>query len=153
MFFKFLLLVSFTTCILSKSNGWNDNIAWESSMDSFKAKIIESGKPGMLVIHKSWCGACKALKPKFAESKEIEEASENFVMFNALDDDEPNGNEFKPDGGYIPRILFLDGKGNVVKDLVNKGRDSYKYYYPSPNDVVRGMKNALEHFENVKEEL
>ena len=149
---KFIAITLLPT-FLAKSNGWNDNIDWVSDMDSFKQKISESGKPGMLVIHKSWCGACKALKPKFAESKEIEAASEDFVMFNALDDDEPNGAEFKPDGGYIPRILFLNANGDVVPELVNKGRDSYKYYYPSPNDVVRGMKNAKEYFENVKEEL
>lgn len=147
------LLATFLPAFLSKSNGWNDKIGWTSDMEAFKSEIVKTGKPGMLVIHKSWCGACKALKPKFAESKEIEEAAEGFVLFNALDDDEPSGAEYKPDGGYIPRILFLDGQGNVVPELVNKGRDSYKYYYPSPNDVVKGMKNALEHFENVKEEL
>jgi protein-disulfide reductase (glutathione) len=90
----------------------------------------------------SWCGACKSLKPKFADDKEIEKLSSKFNMVNALDDDEPKGAEFTPDGGYIPRyftssnkkfiafafrILFLDTDGNVMKDKINVGgNDKYK---------------------------
>ena len=62
-------------------------------------------------------------------------------MVNALDDDEPKGAEFTPDGGYIPRyfalsrkniaiafrILFLDTDGNVMKEKINVGgNDKYK---------------------------
>lgn len=105
--FKVLFTV-FVSVVLSKSNGWNDKIDWQPSLEATLSKVKESGKPGMIVIHKSWCGACKALKPKFAESSSIEQLSENFVMYNALDDDEPKGEEFKPDGGYIPRmVIFL----------------------------------------------
>merc|ERR1711934_997370 len=86
---------------LPKSNGWNDAIEWASDMDEFHAKVKETGKPGMVVIHKSWCGACKALKPKFAESKDIEEASKGFVMYNALDDDEPSGAEYRSARKYF----------------------------------------------------
>ena len=106
----------------------------------------------MVVIHKTWCGACKALKPKFAENEAIEKAAEHFVLLNALDDDEPAGEEFKPDGGYIPRILFIDpSTGKVDPSLVNPGRDTYKYYYPDPNGIAKSMANVKAKF--TKEEL
>lgn len=99
----------------------------------------------MMVIHKTWCGACKALKPKFAESKGIEELSRNFVMINVEDDEEPQDTKFQIDGSYIPRIYILDSAGRVQEDIYNKnGNPSYKYYYGNERGIVSSMKEALE---------
>ncbi|XP_074641820.1 thioredoxin domain-containing protein 12-like [Tubulanus polymorphus] len=139
----FFAILCHTALGNSLSNGWGDNIDWVKFDDGVKLSK-ESGKPLMLVIHKSWCGACKSLKPLFAQSKEIEKLSKNFVMVNTLDDAEPDDSKYSPDGGYIPRILFQDSEGNVNKNLYNQaGNAEYKFYYYDPEDIGTTMKAAI----------
>ncbi|KAM5148660.1 thioredoxin domain-containing protein 12 [Mantella aurantiaca] len=147
-----VLLVSVVVCIGAGlvcaehglARGFGDHIHWRTLEDG-KQEAASSGLPIMLVIHKTWCGACKALKPKFAESKDLSELSHNFVMVNVEDEEEPKDDAYSPDGGYIPRIIFLNPSGHVHPEIINsKGNPSYKYFYSTAEQVVEAMKEAQE---------
>lgn len=56
-----------------------------------------------------------AFKPKFAGSAAALELSQHFVMVNTIDNEEPKETKYEPDGGYIPRILFLGKLRNLSK--------------------------------------
>merc|ERR1719419_1059564 len=99
----------------AESNGWHENIDWLSLEEAQEQSIIQS-KPIMMIVHRSWCGACKRLKPLVAESEEVAKLSKNFLMVNTME--EPDEEFYKPDGGYIPRIFFIKD-GEVVKDIYN----------------------------------
>merc|ERR1711976_341958 len=131
-----VLLVCFALFVLYSSanpipaRGWNDNIEWYSWEEGLKVAKA-SQKPMMVVLHKTWCGACKRLKPDFAANKEIEALSKKFVMVNAEDDEAPHDNQaFAHDGGYIPRVYFCDSDGVPDYSIYNtEGSPQYKYFY------------------------
>ncbi|XP_042864539.1 thioredoxin domain-containing protein 12-like [Penaeus japonicus] len=140
--FLLACLAGLASCDEDRGKGLGEKYDWHTLEEGLKISET-TGKPLMLIIHKSWCGACKAFKPKFAASSEILELSENFVMVNTLDDEEPKDEKYTPDGGYIPRILFLDSEGKVHPELYNvNGNPKYKYFYFDDKSVAETMKAA-----------
>jgi len=130
------------------ARGWGDNIPW-MELEAGIEKAKEENKPLMLIIHKTWCGACQTLKGKFAKAKMIAELAKNFIMVNAEDDEEPWEEDYQPDGGkYIPRIFFLSPEGQVLKDVINP-KDEYKqypYYYSNPAPIITVMQSVLKKY-------
>lgn len=126
----------------SLGRGFGDEIEWVADLDTAFQVSKSTRKPLMLIIHKSWCGACKALKPKFRESAQIRELGKSIVMVNLEDDDEPDDEKFKPDGGYIPRILFFTPDGDFHTDIVGSN-PNYKYFLATPDVIVENMKKAI----------
>lgn len=75
-------------------------------------------------------------------------------MINLEDDEEPSSQSFAPDGGYIPRILFLFKDGKPIYDIQNtEGNKKYKYYYSYSSQIVKSMKKALNEREKSNNEL
>lgn len=117
-------------------------MAWRTFPDGL-AQAKAEGKPLMLLIWKSWCGACKALRPRFAASAEVLAESGSVVAVNVVDDEEPQGTEYAPDGGYIPRILFLRPDGTVMRDVTNAANpDKYSYFHSDPATIAGAMRTA-----------
>lgn len=66
---------------LSLGRGFGDFIKWvkyEKALEVAK----ETKTPVMMIIHKTWCGACSALKPIIHHSRPIWQFSQYFVMTN-----------------------------------------------------------------------
>ena len=148
LLFAAIALIGCVSCEDSAPS-WNDNIAWVETWDDAVAKAKDTSKPIFLLVHRLWCGACKSLRPKFAESKEIEALSEKFVMINSHDEALFNGAPYVPDGGYIPRILFFDTKGELME--IQAKRDKNLYFYPSAEQVLDAMNRALKLHEKTSE--
>lgn len=124
------------------SHGFNDEIAWRS-LEEGLAESKADGRPLMLVVHASWCGRCKELKPAFQQGR-LAQLSDQFVMVNADQDLTPAVQGYAPDGTYIPRVLFFDpATGNPDPSLNNPNRSRYHYYYGPQDDLPGMMEKAL----------
>jgi len=144
VFLALIIEAAFSSEVVAKANGLGEHIEWQQWTNGL-AVAKNSGKPLMVVLHKTWCPACKALKPKFELSKALAELSSEFVMVNAKEGQEPMDEEkLNIDGSYIPRIIFLNSEANVLKGVINdSGNPSYKYYHMEADSIVQSMKKAL----------
>ncbi|VDN60178.1 unnamed protein product [Dracunculus medinensis] len=143
-----LFSVAIAGTTAAPSRGYGDDIKWVTLDEAFRQAIDEQ-KPIFYLIHDSSCSACIKLKQKLSEAPEREDIvnlSREFVMVNmenseVLKDDLP---EYRPDGRYTPRILFLYPDGTLMTDVTNRKRSKYySYYYDYPEDILEGMQKAL----------
>ncbi|KAK0042097.1 thioredoxin domain-containing protein 12-like isoform X2, partial [Biomphalaria pfeifferi] len=140
-FFMFAASTVFGT-VAAAAESWGKNIKWVTMKEAQKL-AKEQNKPTMILVTKTWCRACKALRPKFASNPEIEKMSSEFIMVNMEDEDEVKNPDLQPDGTYFPRILFLDQHGHLIKNIMYKKSGAYKYYYPDPKSIVDSMNEVL----------
>lgn len=97
---------------------WNaPAIAWRD-MQTGVPEAIKTGKPVLMVMHATWCTACRRYREVFKDERVIAQ-TRKFVMI--LDDvqkyPDVNG-AFAPDGTYVPRTLFVDAEGEVDNTLI-----------------------------------
>eukprot|EP00884_Botryococcus_braunii_P022689 jgi/Botrbrau1/9103/Bobra.0305s0010.1 len=141
-----LCLFGQVLCSKDASNGFGSKLQWKSPKQIKGFDWSSNKKPVMYLFNQPWCGACNNLKQDFQENEEdMLEISKNFILVNVGgDDNDAFGEDYQPDGGYIPRIMFADAQNTLKPELFNPARaEQYRYYYTSVEDIMESMQRAL----------
>jgi thiol-disulfide isomerase/thioredoxin len=123
-----LALVLALRAVALAGGDWNDaQVTWRPYADGL-AEAKKSGKPICLIFYAEWCPVCQNYSRIFHDPKVVEQARK-FVMIRLDQDKEKElAVRYSPDGGYIPRTLFLSPAGELDKDI--KASDAkYGYFY------------------------
>ena len=125
------------------AHDWNEEqIAWKTYDDGV-ALAKKEHKPICLIVYTEWCPHCANYSKVFHDAKVVE-AAKGFVMIR-LDQDKNKElvGKYAPDGGYIPRTLFLATDGTLLAD-VHAPRDKFQYFYDEHDaaSVLAGMAAA-----------
>ena len=92
------------TTVAAVDGGYFGNLySWHSFDEGMKA-IRELNKPGVVIIYKNWCGACRGLGKRIATDERLIDFSKRFVMILAADEEEPEEEKWLP--GIHSSCLF-----------------------------------------------
>ena len=126
-----------------RAHDWNDSRHRLESLDDGLAEA-KKDKPICLIVYTEWCPHCANYAKIFSDPK-IVEKSKSFVMIHVDQDKEKDrAAAYAPDGGYIPRTMFLTSDGTLDKDI-HTPRDKFQYFYDEkdPASIGAGMDAAL----------
>ena len=128
----------------ARAHDWNERaIGWEG-LDDALATAKKTRKPVCLIVYTEWCPHCANYSKLFQDPKVVETAK-RFVMVRLdQDKDKEQAAKYAPDGGYIPRTMFLGSDGTILAD-VHAPNPQYKYFFDEkdPAAVLTAMDAAL----------
>lgn len=76
----------------------------------------------------------------------ISQLSREFIPVNILDEDneEFSQGKYRPDGDYVPRIIFADPSGEILEHSKNPNApSSTEYLYRTADEVIEQMRLVL----------
>ena len=127
----------------------NSGAPWMSIYDT-EPQALKDRMPTMFLIHRTTCPSCKALLKSISRDTEFKTKTAGFLLADIEDDvDEKKADSYDVDGGYVPRVYFLDPEGEVIESIWNIGTNyiTSKYYYYDMVSIYRGMEKAKKHME------
>ena len=128
----------------ARAHDWNDaNVAWKS-LDDGLALAKKDGKPVCLVVYTEWCPHCANYSKVFHDATVVARSKQLVMVRLDQDKEKERTQKYAPDGGYIPRTMFLAPDGTLAAD-VHAPRPQYQYFYDEkdPASVLAGMDAAL----------
>jgi thiol:disulfide interchange protein len=128
----------------ARAHDWNDAaIAWKS-LDEALPLAKKEQKPVCLIVYTEWCPHCANYAKVFHDPKVVERSKQLVMVRVDQDKDKERTKAYAPDGGYIPRTLFLAPDGTLAPE-VHAPRQQYKYFFDEkdPASVLAGMDAAL----------
>jgi thioredoxin-like negative regulator of GroEL len=125
------------------ADAWNGpEIAWRDMGTGVKESVA-TGKPVLIVFHATWCQVCRHFRAVFKDPG-IVAASRDLVMILVDVDKEPDINgAFAPDGGYVPRTVFINSEGDILHEL-QSANPQYRYSadVDKPDELLSLMRRA-----------
>lgn len=106
------------------------------------AEALHQQKPILIIVHKQSCPICQRVKPKFAIHRGVRYLSRYFAMVNLEPDEVPDEENFEPDGRYVPRFMFYNSNGIILKEIQSSD-PQFKYFYEDFDVLEENMKRVL----------
>lgn len=78
--------------------------SFATDLDTAKRTANVEGKPVMVIVHATYCSACKKLLPDLVANKDVKELSKKFVVIHSVDGSDPQAENFTPAHSYYPRF-------------------------------------------------
>lgn len=135
----------------SAGGDWNDQgIQWRQYEEGL-AQAKTAQKPVCLIFFTEWCPHCTNYSKVFHEPAVVERAKD-FVMIRVeADKNRELAGKHEPDGGYVPRTLFLSPSGAFDPDLRDHdGKYQYFYSEKDPAPLLAKMAQAVEKYPRPK---
>ncbi|CAJ1083615.1 anterior gradient protein 2 homolog [Xyrichtys novacula] len=118
------------------SRGWGDQLIWAQTYEEALYWSRSRNKPLMVVFHLADCPHSQAFKKIFANSYDIQKTlDEDFIVLNLMY--ETTDSNLRPDGQYVPRILFVDPSMTVRADIVSRYSNRKHAYEPQDEKLLR----------------
>ena len=121
------------------------------------SEIRETKKPGIVLIYRPTCPACRMLNGIFEKSQSVKALAKNYVMIRSVDGSESFQGAIRggttmvtclsTDGAYVPRLFFISPQGTPLMDVMAvDGNSRFKYYYFSEEQLIKKMEQVFSRY-------
>merc|ERR1712107_953642 len=111
-----------------------------TSKAEVQTEIKKQRKPAVVFVTQPWCAMCKNLMNSAAGHTSLKTTLAKFVVVHAEGDD---GKQWQAsDGGYVPRLFFLDAEGKSIR--ISGPNKKYSHFFSTADEVNAALTKLLE---------